>query len=227
MYFTRLALKPQPDSQKLAKALLRDSYREHQALWRLFDEDQGAKRDFLYRQIFEAGKMRYYVLSSRKPHDKNNIWNIEGPKTYDPRLRKGQRLIFMLRANPIEFSSSGGRKRRHDVVMHAKTRMRYKELPFRQKPPMQKLIQESAAKWLEKRAPGNGFSFKAVEILAEGYRQHRVFRKRGGNPIIYSSVDFKGALTVSDSDLFQSMLMKGIGKSKAFGCGLMLIKNAI
>lgn len=222
MYFTRITLVPQADSRKLVQAFLQNSYRGHQALWRLFDEDPEAKRDFLYRQLFEGGKMKYYILSRRKPHDKAGIWNIDGPKEYSPRLKKGQKLFFALRANPVVFSSSGGRKR-YDVVMHAKTVMGYKSMPLSKKPPVQKLIQESAVKWLGKRANGAGFSFNEGEVSAEGYRRHRF--SKSGKPVIYSSVDFQGVLTVSDPDCFKSMLMKGMGKSKAFGCGLMLVKN--
>ena len=88
MYFTRLSLKPQAAGRSLARALLRDSYRGHQALWRLFDEDPEAKRDFLYRQIFEGGSLKYYVLSSRRPHDRAGVWNIEGAEGIQPAAAK-------------------------------------------------------------------------------------------------------------------------------------------
>ena len=101
-----------------------------------------------------------------------------------------------------------------------------KKMPFSQRPPLQKLVQESCAKWLGKRAASGGFSFKAGEIIAEGYRQHKSLRAKGRAPVCYSSVDFQGILTVSDPESFRHILMRGIGKSKAFGCGLMLIKRA-
>ena len=170
--------------------------------------------------------LKYYVLSGRRPHDRAGIWNIEGPKEYSPQLQKGQRLCFMLRANPVVFSSAAGKKR-YDVVMHAKKNTGYSALPFSQKPPLQKLVQESCAKWLGKRAASNGFSFEAKDVIAEGYRQHKSLqRAKGKSFICYSSVDFQGALTVSDPEKFKHILMRGIGKSKAFGCGLMLVKRA-
>ncbi|WP_225391738.1 type I-E CRISPR-associated protein Cas6/Cse3/CasE, partial [Escherichia coli] len=39
-----------------------------------------------------------------------------------------------------------------------------------------------------------------------------------------SSVDYTGMLTVTDPGLFLQRLSQGYGKSRAFGCGLMLIK---
>lgn len=40
----------------------------------------------------------------------------------------------------------------------------------------------------------------------------------------FSSVDYTGMLTVTDPGLFLQRLSQGYGKSRAFGCGLMLIK---
>lgn len=42
--------------------------------------------------------------------------------------------------------------------------------------------------------------------------------------IQFSSVDYTGMLTVTDPGLFLQRLSQGYGKSRAFGCGLMLIK---
>jgi len=40
-----------------------------------------------------------------------------------------------------------------------------------------------------------------------------------------STVDFQGILTVTDPELFRKALYEGLGKSKAFGCGLMLVRR--
>ncbi len=41
----------------------------------------------------------------------------------------------------------------------------------------------------------------------------------------FSAVDFTGVLTVADVDLFKVALFNGIGRSKAFGCGMLLIRR--
>ncbi|MBL7000104.1 MAG: type I-E CRISPR-associated protein Cas6/Cse3/CasE [Gammaproteobacteria bacterium] len=41
----------------------------------------------------------------------------------------------------------------------------------------------------------------------------------------FSAVDFTGVLTVTDVDLFKVALFNGIGRSKAFGCGMLLIRR--
>jgi len=39
-------------------------------------------------------------------------------------------------------------------------------------------------------------------------------------------IDFEGFLTVTDPNLFVASLVCGIGRAKAYGCGLMLIARA-
>lgn len=42
----------------------------------------------------------------------------------------------------------------------------------------------------------------------------------------FSSVDFTGELQITDIEKFQRILFNGLGRSKAFGCGLLMIKRA-
>ena len=219
-YFTRISFNTSSDMKKLARELYQNSYLEHQLLWQLFDSDSKAKRDFLYRQTVEQGQIKYYILSKREPIDKRDIWQTVQFKIYNPKLTEGQKLFFMLRANPVIFSPDKKRKR-YDVVLHEKKKMNYNQLPLEKKPPLQKVIQDSCLKWLTARASSNGFVVNEKEVVVDGYRQHKLNKKN----IIYSSVDFQGLLTVSEPELLKSSLIKGIGKSKAFGCGLLLIKK--
>jgi CRISPR system Cascade subunit CasE len=226
MYFSRISINPLIKHQQLAQALCDDSYREHQALWRLFDTDPDARRDFLYRQTVEQGRVKYYVLSERVPVDSTGMWLIDPPKSYDPKLSAGQKLFFSLRANPvITVKSSNGKKQRHDVVMHEKKRIGFDKMPDREKPPDHSLIQQSCIKWLQSRSDMNGFSFEPELVTVEGYHQHISHAKDSKRAVKYSTVDFQGVLSVTDPDRFRKVLYNGIGKSKAFGCGLMLVRR--
>lgn len=226
MYFSRITLSPSINYQQLAREFCRDAYREHQVLWGLFDIDPNAKRDFLYRQVVDQGRMKYYLLSKRKPSDESDVWQIDGPKKYDPALSSGQRLSFMLRANPvIAVTTPDGKKQRNDIVMHEKMRSGYKRIPKDERPLLQQLVQDSCVRWLKDRAEAKGFSFDLDEVIADGYRRHKILPSKREDSICYSTVDFQGRLTVTDVDLFKSALFSGIGKSKAFGCGLMLIRR--
>ena len=226
MYFSRITLNPDTDHRQLASVLCEDSYREHQVLWRLFDGHPDARRDFLYRQIIEHGLMKYYVLSQRIPVDNTGLWHVDTPKVYNPQISNGQQLFFMLRANPVvTTTATSGKQQRHDVVMQEKQRIGYRRIPAAARPSLQQLVQQSGIRWLSERMARNGFSLEPGQVSAEGYQQHRFRIKRQKPYIRYSTVDFQGLLTVTNTDRFRGALFSGIGKSKAFGCGLLLIKH--
>ena len=248
MYFSRITFNPLADNQKLAKTLCQDSYQEHQILWQLFNSDPDAKRDFLYRQTIESGRVKYYVLSERKPVDQSGIWLVDEPKPYDPKLSAGQKLFFSLRANPVashkvarenleEYLRARANRNvkdkkkltrkviRHDVVMHEKTRIGYRKLPRDEKPMLQQLVQDTCVPWLQHQAQAKGFVLVAETVQADGYRLHKSYLSRQDKPIRYSTVDFHGVLMVTNPDKFRTALFTGIGKSKAFGCGLLLVKR--
>ncbi len=226
MYFTRISLDPSVNPQHLAQVLIRDVYREHQALWGLFDSDPDAKRDFLYRQVIENGHVKYYVVSQRAPIDSSGIWSMVAPKHYDPKLREGEHLSFSLRANPVvTVTSSDGKKQRHDVVMHEKMQSDLAQKPLGGKSSEHYLIQTSCLRWLQNRQSANGFEVLPGHVSVEGYRQHLSRSKRSQQPVRFSSVDFQGILTVTDPEIFRKTLFEGIGKSKAFGCGLLLVRR--
>ena len=223
MYFSKLALRKTIGASELMQ-VFGDVYREHQILWKLFTSDVGLKRDFLYRRIDGEGGLNYYLLSARKAIDKRNIWRIES-KVYDPCLREGQVLSFMLRVNPVvTVKSTDGKHQRCDVVMHKKTQLGYLNMPQSERPPLQEIVQESCREWLDKRAQNNGFQIDGNNFSADGYQQH-VSYPRKHKRIVFSSIELNGRLTVVDPQRFLVTLLHGLGKSRSFGCGLLLVKR--
>jgi CRISPR system Cascade subunit CasE len=227
MYFSRISLHPNVRAQQLAQMICHDTYKEHQALWTLFADDPEAKRDFLYRQTQENGRLKYYVVSERQPMDRSGIWLVDGCQLYAPTLVSRQTLFFNLRANPVvTVKTPSDKKERHDVVMREKKRIDYKKLPKDTRPLEQEIVQQTCIPWLEQRAEALGFELNSKSLLVDGYQAHESYAKgKGQKPISYSTVDFQGVLTVTDPELFQRTLFQGIGKAKAFGCGLLLIKR--
>lgn len=219
MYLTRISLQPQPDIAAMVHRL-GDAYREHQMLWRLFDEDTDARRDFLYRRDSNVERLGYFLLSRRPPENDLGLWRIDPPKAFEPRLTAGQRLAFSLRVNPVVTRQG----RRHDVVMDAKHRMGWRRLPLAERPPLQRVIHNAGAAWLRDRAARHGFVLNEDLLRIEGYQQHAT--RRGSRVIRFSTLDFTGLLTVTDPDAFGHALVRGIGPAKAFGCGLMLVRRA-
>jgi CRISPR system Cascade subunit CasE len=227
-YFSRLSIDPASvNTARLAKEICINAYREHQHLWRLFEADPDAERDFLFRREQPAnGFPRFYLLSGREPQHGNKVWRIE-TKAYRPVIHAGQQLAFSLRVNPvITRRDAHGRQVRHDVVMDLKHRIDFKNLPVSERPAPNELVQQAGLEWLQARAGRHGFAFSPGKVQVEGYQRHRATKKGGKKPIRYSTLDFTGLLTVAEPDLFQQTLTKGMGPAKAFGCGLLLVRRA-
>ncbi|ATJ84513.1 type I-E CRISPR-associated protein Cas6/Cse3/CasE [Halomonas beimenensis] len=204
------------------------AYAAHQLLWRLFPEHQG-QRPFLFRQEMdepeEGGAPRglplFYVLSDREPVPIPGLLEAQC-KPFSPTLEAGERLAFRLRANPtVAKSVAGKRGQRADVLMAAK-------YPFeagkeRTSQACIEAMDDAARQWLAERAESWGFRLP-VEPEVGAYRQHALPKDKG-RPIRFSSVDYEGLLEVADPGRLIETLAQGIGRAKAFGCGLMLIRR--
>ncbi|MCK9530040.1 MAG: type I-E CRISPR-associated protein Cas6/Cse3/CasE [Gammaproteobacteria bacterium] len=218
MYMSRVTLKKASWDGALSRVAT--GYGVHQALWRLFDEDPNARRDFLYRQETEQNLPRFLIVSQRVPADREGLWHVE-TKEYHPRLAAGQLLSYSLRVNPVVTrQDEAGRSHRHDVVMDFKRHHPEGSNRLSQA----ERVQQSVWQWLEARAGKAGFSAKQRDFRAEGYRQHEL-RKKGGQRIRFSTVDCAGLLTVTDPDVLTRSLFNGIGPAKGFGCGLLLVRR--
>lgn len=64
------------------------------------------------------------------------------------------------------------------------------------------------------------------DVAIDGYQQHRVSRKGPAAAMSFSTLDFDGMLVVREPAAFLSAVVRGFGASKAYGCGLMLIRRA-
>jgi len=225
-YFSRVSINPSAvDVKQFARLACADGYREHQQLWKLFDDDPDAKRDFLFRREQTNGWPRFFMVSGRKPEKMDSIWNIE-TKEYNPKIYSGEKLAFSIRVNPVVTrTDDDGKKHRHDVVMNMKKQTGYQQLPENKRPPLIQLAEQAGVEWLEKRAEKHGFTFDAGAVRIDAYTQNRAYKKRNKHPIRYSTLDFTGVLMVTDPGIFQTVLYQGIGPAKAFGCGLLLVRR--
>jgi CRISPR system Cascade subunit CasE len=153
-----------------------DPYGQHQAVWHLFDLPPDAERTgtaFLFRHEWQGDLPVFYILSRKTPQDRDGLWNIQS-KPYTPQLEAGDRLHFKLRVNPVVTRDG----KRHDVVMDAKQRLRWKELGFDERPPFNALAYEAGTAWLVGRAEKHGFAVAPTNLLMDGYRTHAVHHRR-------------------------------------------------
>lgn len=220
-FLHRIRLRSGLDVEHLARAYPADFYGQHKLVWRWFGGEPG--RDFLFRREERESQPCFYVLSKREA-SVSELWKVE-TKPFTPRLEQGDRLAFALRANPVivrkrSDDRTGKARRRDDVVMDWKTR-RYPNKAER--PPLGQILQEAGAEWLASRAERCGFALESVR--ADGYRQHRLYKRGSERPIAFSTLEFEGVLQVEDPAKFAEKLFQGIGPAKGFGCGLLLVRR--
>ena len=226
-YLSRARLRRDASVSALAPLLLgkigrRSATRQpgHHLIWSLFADDAGRRRDFLWREM-ERGV--YFILSARWPRDRHGLFEIAEPKPFTPLLAPGDRLGFALRANPVVRRRDPGRRRsvKHDIVMDALRKSKIDRAGQRLS-----AVREQGFAWLERQGRKQGFEVAPDCVQMDGYEQHRIPRRGSRHTMAFSTIDFEGILTVRDPDALLTAITRGFGASKAYGCGLMLIRRA-
>ena len=181
----------------------------------------------------------------RAPEDRHGLFRLDPPKPFAPALEPGDHLRFVLRANATVARkaegkpSATGRMRggRCDVVMDA-----LHAVPKAERAAVRRdLLPAVSAEWLRVQGGKHGFAVVGraaphepesgspllpVAPEVTGYRVMRIDRGRRRPPMELGVLDLEGALVVTAPELFVPALAKGFGRSKAFGCGLMLVRRA-
>lgn len=191
----------------------------HSLVWALFADGPDRRRDFLWREMRPG---EFLILAARPPTDAHNLFDLEY-KPFAPVLHPGQSLGFDLRANPIisVLEKPGHRGKRHDVVMHALSKMAQNERAAAR----EAAIRDAGTAWLVRKGRTAGFSVDPSRLYIDGYDRVRVPRS-DARAVIFSTITFQGILTVDDPPQFLAAVLRGFGTAKGFGCGLMLIQRA-
>lgn len=216
MFLSKVSLAAGGDGHLALLRMQRNgSYAAHQLLWQLFSIE--AQRSFLFRHESMPQGSIFYVLSESKPEQRPGL--VVQTKALQPKLYKGQRLAFSLRANPtVHFDN-----KRHDVLMHAKRQAKEQGITTEQCWPA---MEQAARNWLCAGSRMERWGVRiATQPVVESYIQHQSKKKPDHN-IRYSSVDYQGILSIVDVDRFWRQYCRGFGRAKALGCGLMLIRPA-
>lgn len=117
-------------------------------------------------------------------------------------IHVGQHFRFRLRGNPVHsvFVEKGKRGKVYAHVTVAQKRG-----------------------WLIKKAASCGFALKDddFDLVETG---HHKFHREVKKPLVELAYSvFEGLLTVTDAELFTHALTQGIGRGKAYGCGLLTV----
>lgn len=211
MYLSRVAL---DSNQRETMQLLSSPYLMHGAVERSFS---GVRERRLWRVDWLKDTCYLLILSGQEPHLANIVEKYGFPKSslpfeikeYQPfleRLEEGQSWRFRLCANPVRSSSvvkeSGSR--RGKVFAH--------------------VTSEQQKQWLISRASKHGFELQpdAFDVVQSEWKRF----KKGANSqrdVSMRVVVFEGILTISDIEPFRNALVSGIGREKAYGCGMLSI----
>ncbi len=194
------------------------SYCSHKKLvWSAFKAWKSTPRDFIYR----VEERRIVCVSPRQPVETDD-WRVDW-KPYEPKLRTGTRWRFVTRVNPVYRRSKGGSTRsgrfETDAISHMKCRNGC-TLKGAQ------LEHAAMAAWFEGKARHIGFDLSSPNSFrirsCERIPRIHVSNNRTSMRL---SVDIEGTLLVTDEKNFERSLLKGIGRNRAYGCGLVLVRR--
>jgi CRISPR system Cascade subunit CasE len=220
LILSRIRLRRDASVRALAPLLLPEGQARvaaaHRLVWALFADGDERRRDFLWR---EERPGHFLALSSRPPAP-IDLFDVDSTP-FAPSLARGDRLAFALRANAVIARSAGPgqRGRRHDVVMDT-----LYALPQETRAAARlDAVAAAGRAWLARQGALHGFT-PDPGTGVDGYDRMRIDRD-GGAPAIFGVIDFNGALQVDDPGLFLKAVAAGLGRARAFGCGLMLIRR--
>ncbi|MFC0673201.1 type I-E CRISPR-associated protein Cas6/Cse3/CasE [Brachybacterium hainanense] len=222
--FTRILLNPQ---KRGGRTLLSNPQAMHAAVRACFppDLDESLGR-ILWRVDSSEHEHVLYIVGPEEP-DREVIVDQAGwasrpgdTADYSPLLdglRTGHERAFRLTANPVQALRPDGSKR-GKVVPHV--------TPAQQ------------VRWLVEKAPRHGFEIR--DRITEGAdspaepdvlvdrRTNLSFTRRDPHSdtrgkVALRTARFEGTLRITDVDAFRETLTRGIGRGRAYGCGLITL----
>jgi CRISPR system Cascade subunit CasE len=191
------------DYDLAARQKLRDLYDWHQLVWKAFPGCDGQPRNFLTRldQRTREQRFRLLIVSPKQPV-RPDLWprapDAWETREINPAFLSHRDYRFQLRANPTKRDSASRRR-----------------LALR-------TPQEQSA-WLLRKAAQSGFVVHedTLQMIPEGREWFQIESR--GQAGFHHSVEFEGALTVSDQQAFQTAFTRGVGSAKSFGFGLLAL----
>lgn len=164
-----------------------------------------AKTRSLWRIDDLAGKKYLLVLSEEKPDFSHMIGeycreDAKGEsRSYDKLLQsvqEGSTYSFKLVANPVKEMNN------KKVGLYS--------------------VEEQVT-WLVRKAEANGFKVDVNTLRVSPVAKVEFGRHQGEPKVVINKVMYEGILTVTDRDRFIGALTQGIGRAKAYGCGMLTI----
>lgn len=223
-WFSSILINPQ---KREGRKLLGNRQLMHKAVLQAFPPGSldSAGGRALWRLDQDGLKYTLYLVSPIEPDFTHIVekagwvsqnWNSIEYDAFLDRLLVGQEWGFRLHANPV---------RRESTPLGSSS----KTFPH--------VTPDQQVQWLSDRAQRYGFKLKensesltglAVDVSSrENLRFNRRDPHRGGKnaQVTLRKAQFDGVLKVTDTVLLKDALTQGIGRGKAYGCGLMTLRR--
>lgn len=179
-------------------------------LWRV----DSPTRDETYLYIVSPAEPDLSHLVEQAGWQTGSMWQTRSYQPLLDRLQDGDRYAFRLRANPVHSVRTDPAT---DTKLAAHVSVAHQE------------------EWLLKRAETRGFS---ISRSMEGHHDLRIVergtmrfgksdngRRSRRNVITLAFATYEGVLEVTDAASLRATLISGIGRAKAYGCGLMTLAH--
>lgn len=194
-FLTQIKLTP----ELIVRQKITDSYSIHRLVYDQFsrnNNDNSIKRSMPLWALSSVDIVnKVVILSSNPPRDDvvPYIQNNRNVIIYPEKIFLGKNFIFKITANPI-LKSNG------------------KILPIRDC--------EDVKLWFTRQCDKNGFVAK--NLIITNIRAD-IFKDKFCHLVTINKAEISGELTVNDPVKFKFAVLNGIGREKAFGCGLLQI----
>lgn len=215
MYLSRVEINPY---RRETMRALESPQIIHAAVMASFDSFGSNESDRVLWRVDSLRNATYILIQSQRRPDMHHIVDQFGrpdsehpcheTQEYDQFLQSikaGERMMFRLTANPTHSIKDPDNPKRGKVVAHVTINQQ--------------------KKWLSDRAPKYGFEFvKDGEDPMFDVRSRKNFEfKRGDSTVTLNAATFEGLIEVTDSEKMISAMKEGIGRGKAYGCGLLTV----
>ena len=195
----------------------------HHLVWSLFG-DRGGERHFLYRMTGATAAAPILIASDEVPQDKHQLWDLE--------VKSLRLLDIMAAGDPIEWSIRVNATVRSKAGTTRETSASHCIVDRALRQGVTGTSMEVAAKvvptWLAARLAKAGLDARAGDMVVQAYDKRRFGCRPGGRlpPVVIATTDVVGSGVVRDADAVRNALREGIGRARAYGCGLLLIRRS-
>lgn len=199
-------------------------YLLHQAIADLFGDREG--RGYVWREL-AAGEQTANVLVMSGVSPEASALHLAPPhrrvtslnsRPFRPRLTPGERVDFEIRVNAtrVVTSSSGD----DPMMLARKVRRDIWDCVFASRPSDDVRMQDVYADWLRRKLDGVA---EVGQTVVTERRLVRARRSLASLPMPFIAANLVGDLVVLDPGGLVASMVEGIGRCRAFGCGLLCL----